>query len=110
MKFFFRFDIEACDIVVQRMADLVSRFAHTGNRTFRRTTAGGDDSIEFSAGDDVKSGTFFSQNSENRQIRIRFNRIADFTIEWLERAIQSAIMIKNSLLAIHIQRGAMLLG
>src|SRR5260370_12903761 len=91
------------------MAALVSRFAHTGKRTFRRITAGGDDSIKFSAGDDVKSGTFFSQNSENPQIRIRFNRIADFTIEWLQRAIQSPIMIKKSFLTIHIQQPSMFL-
>src|SRR5260221_2274011 len=106
-KFCLRFDVEARDVVVQRIGDLVSRFAHTGKRTFRRITAGGDDSIKFSAGDDVKSGTFFSENSENRQIRIRFNRIAYFTVEWLQCAIQSTIMIKNSLLAIHVQRRSM---
>ena len=95
--------------MLQRILDLLARFADAGKGTFRRIAAGGKYSEKFAAGNDVEAGTRFRKQLEDRAIRICLDRITNQMIQLSQRRIEPAVMIKNRPRAIYVERRPKLL-
>src|SRR5258708_1536945 len=76
-EFACRFDVETHDPGSERLAHVVTAFAHAGEDGLCRIAAGRDHPREFAAGNDVESAAHARKKVEDGQIRIGFHRVTD---------------------------------
>ena len=103
-QFLLRFDIEAEDLAPQSVLDLFATFSDAGKGTLRWIASGLDDPIKFAAGNDVKPGALIGEETNDGEIRICFDRVADLVMQLVQRLIEPLIVIHNSLRTVDIQR------
>ena len=109
-KFRFALDVETQNALVERIFDLLLRFADTGEGAVLRITAGCENTEQFAAGHDVESRALPSEQIEDSAIRIRFDGIADEVIDLAQRRIEPAVVVENRARAVDIERRAVFLG
>src|SRR5207237_8355782 len=100
----FALDIEAQDAMLEGVYDLFLRFAHASEGALSGISAGREHAKEFAAGNDVEPGAFLREQTEDRAIGVRFDRIANEVIDIAERRIEPAVMIEDRARAVNIER------
>ena len=81
------FQVKAMDAQLQRAGHLCRLFADPGKNNVGRVATGGDDAIQFTAGDDVETRTQPGQHIEHGQVGVRLHRVADQVIGASERLL-----------------------
>ena len=81
-----------------------------GKSAQRRIAARCDHAIKFAAGNDIEPRAFLAQQAQNGAVRVRLHRVADQVVEFAQRRIEPAVVIRNRACAVNIERRAVLLG
>ena len=82
------FDIEAVDSLAKGEGDFVLRLADTGKGALLGIPAGGDDSLEFPAADNIEAAALIGERTHDRQIAVRLHRVANQVIQRGERLVE----------------------
>ena len=89
----FALDIEAVNTLLERVFDLLTRFAHSGERAARRIAPSCDHTIKLAAGNDVEARARIGEQVQDRAIRVRFDCVANQMIERRKRGIEPRVVI-----------------
>ncbi len=84
------FTVETVDARFKCIPDLRFRFSDAGKHDRTGIGSGRKNPIEFTAGDDVESGSFLCQRCQDRKIRIGLYRETNSVLQAFERLRDSA--------------------
>jgi hypothetical protein len=107
-EFFLALDVERVDPLLQRIDDLVTGLANTGEGAMRRITARLDDAEEFSAGNDVEARAVGRQQAEHREVGICLHGVGDLVIHAIQRGIKAGVVVDDRARRINVERRAVL--
>jgi hypothetical protein len=94
----------------QGVLDLFARLANAGESAFARIASSLDDAVQFTTGNNIKSGALFRQKPNHGKIRIGFESIADLMINRGEGIVEALKVVDDCSPAVNIKRRTELLG
>src|ERR1700759_2211157 len=80
-QFRFAFGVECINPLTQGEFDFLFGLANTGKRTFAGVSASGDDTLQFTATDEIESAVEISEDAHDSEVGIRLHRKADHVIQ-----------------------------
>src|SRR5581483_3248871 len=104
-QFRFALDVETVNALLQRISDLLWGFANTGKRAFAGLAAGGEHTIEFTAGNNVETSAGVGQQFQDGAIGVCLDGVANEVIQRRQRSVQPSVVIENGSRAVNIRRG-----
>jgi hypothetical protein len=109
-QFLFGFRVEAVNARAEGVLNLFARLANAGESAFARIASSLDDAVQFTTGNNIKSGTLFRQKPNHGKIRIGFESIADLMINRGEGIVEALKVVDDCSPAVNIKRRTELLG
>ena len=102
----FTLDVETVNALIERVFDLLARFAHACECAFGRIAAGRQHAKKLTCRHNVEACARIGEQLQNRAIRIRFGCVTDQVLKRSEGRIQAAVVIENCPRAVNIKRRA----
>ena len=102
-QFLFRFDIETEYLAAQSVLDLFAAFADTRKGTLCRIASGFDDPIKFASGNNVKPSALIGEETNDGEVRICFDRVADLVMELVQCLIEPLVVIYDGLRTVDVE-------
>ena len=94
-EFRLRLDVEAENVLGERVGDLVRGLADAGKRDPRRRRAGGPRAAQFAFGDDVHPGALGRQDRQHRLVGVRLDGVAGQRVEAGEGCGKDAVVAND---------------
>ncbi len=105
------FDVEHEDVRLERRVDLPDLFAYAGeDDSLQCGLVGFADALQFAAGDDVEACSLMSEEAENRQRGVGFDRVADGVGTAREGFLEELEAVRDLLRGVDVERRAVGVG